>query len=110
MSEALPHRLAVAVVQSPGWRTSDYARLTRAERKTAQRALQRLRAKGLLRSEAEKQAAHGYATWWPTPELEALLERGATVTLANAGDHSDDPWEPKPWVHPIRARILGGSR
>jgi DNA-binding IclR family transcriptional regulator len=106
---ALTHRLAVAVAESPGCRTSDYVRLTRGERKTVQRTLQKLRAYGYLRSESVSNTAQTIVTWWITEGGQAALDSGAPITLANR-DGPDEHWESRPWIHPIRARALGLAR
>lgn len=109
VKDALPHRLALAIAELPGCRTSDYARVTRGERKTVQRTLQKMRAYNYLRSESVIKESRVVALWWLTEEGQALLDSGSPITLAHR-DQPDDQWHPQPWIHPIRARALGLTR
>lgn len=109
VKDALPHRLALAIAELQGCRTGDYAKLVQGDHKTVHRTLQKLRAYGYVRSESVLRESRVVALWWLTEEGQALLDRGDLITLAHR-DQPDDHWEPKPWVHPIRARVLGLTR
>lgn len=97
------------IAQHPGLTSREIVHgVTTRREESVHRSLRSLRVKGVLHNAGE---LRDNQAWYLSQWGEECLRNGLIVSR---GKHGEDPkvevgerdWQPKPWVHPIRARIL----
>ena len=111
-----PHGVTVvvqALVEAPGLLTRDYCdRCAPVTPTCVKKTLHALRDRGYAQSHhvAGKggKGMRKAVVWQPTIALRRLVQRGEIPAIGRERPAPDDDgWQPRPWVHPIRARALG---